>query len=190
MPKLNTANPEVQAYLLEIARYWIEEYDIDAWRLDVANEVDHAFWKNSGKHVMTQKKILYFRRNLALVAKLAPRRRISCSDELCIHRCDYGLLCQARTVLEKMLSEMNNQLMLYRQQTNQMQFNVLDSHDTPRLLHETKEDKELMRQVLAFTYIQPGVPCLYYGDEIGMTGDMDPDCRRCMVWEENQQDLI
>ena len=61
MPKLNTANPEVQAYLLEIARYWIEEYDIDAWRLDVANEVDHAFWKNSGKHVMTQKKILYFR---------------------------------------------------------------------------------------------------------------------------------
>ena len=35
----------MQAYLLEIARYWIEEYDIDAWRLDVANEVDHAFWK-------------------------------------------------------------------------------------------------------------------------------------------------
>ncbi len=60
MPKLNTANPEVQAYLLEIARYWIEEYDIDAWRLDVANEVDHAFWKNSGKHVMTQKKIFIF----------------------------------------------------------------------------------------------------------------------------------
>ena len=60
MPKLNTANPEVQAYLLEIARYWIEEYDIDARRLDVANEVDHAFWKNSDKHVMTQKKIFIF----------------------------------------------------------------------------------------------------------------------------------
>src|SRR5699024_8629478 len=45
MPKLNTANPEVQEYLLKIARYWIEEFDIDAWRLDVANEVDHAFWK-------------------------------------------------------------------------------------------------------------------------------------------------
>ena len=100
-----------------------------------------------------------------------------------------GYFVKQELSLEKMLSEMNNQLMLYRQQTNQMQFNVLDSHDTPRLLHETKEDKELMRQVLAFTYIQPGVPCLYYGDEIGMTGDMDPDCRRCMVWEENQQDL-
>ena len=50
MPKLNTANPEVQAYLLEIARYWIEEYiDIDAWRLDVQTKWI-AFWKNSGKH--------------------------------------------------------------------------------------------------------------------------------------------
>ena len=126
---------------------------------------------------------------MALVAKLAPRRRISCSDELCITDAIMGYFVKQELSLEKMLSEMNNQLMLYRQQTNQMQFNVLDSHDTPRLLHETKEDKELMRQVLAFTYIQPGVPCLYYGDEIGMTGDMDPDCRRCMVWEENQQDL-
>jgi len=79
--------------------------------------------------------------------------------------------------------------MLYRDQTNQIQFNVLDSHDTPRLLTETKEDKELMKQVLAFTYIQPGVPCLYYGDEVGMTGGMDPDCRKCMIWEEKEQDL-
>lgn len=45
MPKLNTANPEVKAFLLEIATYWIKQFDIDAWRLDVANEIDHRFWK-------------------------------------------------------------------------------------------------------------------------------------------------
>ena len=45
-----------------------------------------------------------------------------------------------------------------------------------------------MRQVMAFTYLQQGVPCLYYGDEIGLTGDMDPDCRKCMIWEEEKQD--
>ena len=78
--------------------------------------------------------------------------------------------------------------MLYRDQTNQMQFNVLDSHDTARLLTETKEEKDLMKQVMAFTYIQPGVPCLYYGDEIGMTGANDPDCRKCMVWDTKKQD--
>ena len=90
--------------------------------------------------------------------------------------------------MEKMVSEINSQLMLYPDQTNQMQFNVLDSHDTARLLTETKEDKDLMKQVMAFTYVQPGVPCLYYGDEIGMTGANDPDCRKCMVWEEEKQD--
>src|SRR5699024_890669 len=45
MPKLNTENPDVKAYLLDVARYWIEEFDIDGWRLDVANEVDHQFWR-------------------------------------------------------------------------------------------------------------------------------------------------
>lgn len=60
MPKLNTANPEVKAYLLEIAKYWIEEFDIDAWRLDVANEVDHQFWKEFRKVCDETKKISIF----------------------------------------------------------------------------------------------------------------------------------
>ncbi|WP_314002151.1 alpha-amylase family glycosyl hydrolase [uncultured Paenibacillus sp.] len=45
MPKLNTKNPEVREYLLKVARYWMEEAGIDGWRLDVANEVDHDFWR-------------------------------------------------------------------------------------------------------------------------------------------------
>ena len=45
MPKLNTGNPEIKDYLLKVATYWIEEFDIDAWRLDVANEIDHQFWR-------------------------------------------------------------------------------------------------------------------------------------------------
>ncbi|KFN93413.1 neopullulanase [Tetragenococcus muriaticus PMC-11-5] len=99
-----------------------------------------------------------------------------------------GYFVKNQLSLQTMVATINQQLMLYRDQTNQMQFNVLDSHDTPRLLTETKEDKNLMKQVLAFTYLQPGVPCLYYGDEIGMTGGMDPECRKCMIWEEKEQD--
>ena len=40
MPKLNTENQEVMNYLLEVGCYWIREFDIDGWRLDVSNEVD------------------------------------------------------------------------------------------------------------------------------------------------------
>ena len=51
MPKLNTANPEVKKYLLEVSAYWIKEFDIDGWRLDVANEVDQPFWREFRKTV-------------------------------------------------------------------------------------------------------------------------------------------
>ena len=60
MPKLNTANPEVKDYLLKVATYWIEEFDIDAWRLDVANEIDHQFWKDFAKAVYAKKLIFIF----------------------------------------------------------------------------------------------------------------------------------
>lgn len=59
MPKLNTANPEVQKYLLDIATYWIREFDIDGWRLDVANEVDHAFGKEFKKAAQAEKEDIY-----------------------------------------------------------------------------------------------------------------------------------
>ena len=38
-------------------------------------------------------------------------------------------------------------------------------------------------------YMQPGVPCIYYGDEYGLDGGADPDCRKCMPWAEEHQDL-
>lgn len=59
MPKLNTANPQVKQYLLDIAAYWIKEFDIDAWRLDVANEIDHQFWKEFHKTVTAIKPDIY-----------------------------------------------------------------------------------------------------------------------------------
>ena len=59
MPKLNTQNPEVQRYLLDIASYWIREFDIDGWRLDVANEIDHDFWRAFAQQVRSIKPDLY-----------------------------------------------------------------------------------------------------------------------------------
>ena len=43
MPKWNTSNPKVQDYLISIATYYIKEFDIDGWRLDVSDEISHDF---------------------------------------------------------------------------------------------------------------------------------------------------
>ena len=45
-----------------------------------------------------------------------------------------------------------------------------------------------MKLMVAIQLLLPGMPFLYYGDEVGMTGGRDPDCRRGMLWDENRQD--
>lgn len=188
MPKLNTANPEVKAHLLNIAKYWIKKFDIDAWRLDVANEVDHQFWKEFRKVCDETKKDFY------ILGEIwhSSQSWLQGDEFHAVMNYAYTdaimeFFVKNKISMSKMISEINSQLMMYRQQTNEMQFNVLDSHDTPRLLTEANGNKDLMKQVLAFTYMQPGVPCVYYGDEFSMTGGMDPDCRKCMDWEGDQE---
>jgi alpha-glucosidase len=68
------------------------------------------------------------------------------------------------------------------------QFNLLDSHDTPRILDKVNGDKALIKLAAALLMTYPGVPCVYYGDEIGLPGGRDPDNRRCMPWNEREWD--
>lgn len=185
MPKLNTANPEVQAYLLEVAAYWIREFDIDAWRLDVANEVDHHFWKQFYATVTAIKPDFY-----VLGEVWHSSQPWLNGDEFS------GVMNYAYTQLvmdhfltgtqsaEQMVDRLADQLMLYRDQTNQVMLNMLDSHDTARLLTQAGGDFDLAMQALAFVFMQTGAPCIYYGTEMGMAGDNDPDDRRPMDWSK------
>jgi alpha-glucosidase len=64
------------------------------------------------------------------------------------------------------------------------QFNQLGSHDTPRILWLLGGDLAMLKLAATLLMTFPGVPCVYYGDEIGMDGAGDPDNRRCMRWDE------
>ncbi|HFP8020607.1 TPA: glycoside hydrolase family 13 protein [Enterococcus faecium] len=190
MPKLNTANPEVQKYLLDIATYWIKEFDIDGWRLDVANEVDHHFWKKFREAVTEIKPDIYILGEIwhSSQAWLQGNEfhavmNYAFTDSIK----DY--FAKKKITASQMVSGMNHQQMLYRDQVNEGTFNLLDSHDTARILTLCQGNKELMKSVMAFMFLQKGSPCIYYGTEIGMTGEDDPDCRKCMIWEKEEQDL-
>lgn len=89
----------------------------------------------------------------------------------------------------QMISGMNEQQLLNRDQTNEVTFNLLDSHDTARVLTLAKKNKALVKSMLTFMFMQKGAPCIYYGTEIGMDGGEDPECRKCMEWETGKQDL-
>lgn len=78
--------------------------------------------------------------------------------------------------------------MYYKQQISEVMFNLLDSHDTERILWTANEDVQLVKSALAFLFLQKGTPCIYYGTELALTGGPDPDCRRCMPWERVSSD--
>ncbi|MNN24958.1 Cyclomaltodextrinase [compost metagenome] len=85
-------------------------------------------------------------------------------------------------------SRLGRYLARYPQQVNEASFNHLDTHDTVRLLTLCKNDKAKMKLAAAFQFTFVGAPSIYYGDEIGLDGHFDPDNRKCMIWEEEEQD--
>ncbi|MEI8257477.1 MAG: alpha-amylase family glycosyl hydrolase, partial [Deltaproteobacteria bacterium] len=63
------------------------------------------------------------------------------------------------------------------------QLNLLDSHDTARMFTLLGARTDRMKLAVAMLFTYPGVPSTYYGDEIGLEGGRDPDCRRCFDWD-------
>ena len=80
--------------------------------------------------------------------------------------------------------DINRCFTMYYAQVNDVLFNLLDSHDTNRLLDKAGHNIDIFYQQLAVLFTMPGSPCIYYGTEVAMDGSYDPDCRRCMPWDE------
>jgi alpha-glucosidase len=64
------------------------------------------------------------------------------------------------------------------------QYNLLGSHDTPRILNFVRENEKLAKLGAQFLFTWPGTAGVYYGDEIGFSGGNDPFCRECMEWDD------
>ncbi|MDM5357597.1 cyclomaltodextrinase [Peribacillus sp. B2I2] len=188
MPKLNTANPEVKEYLLEVSAYWIKEFDIDAWRLDVANEVDQPFWREFRTTVKSIKPDLYILGEIWHDSM--PWLRGDQFDAVMnypftnqVFRLVASQTINAREFTEEMTAIYHS----YPTNVFDVTFNLLGSHDTPRIFTDCGEDLDRAKLIHAILLTFNGSPCIYYGDEIGLTGGMDPGCRKCMVWEEEKQ---
>ena len=185
MPKLNTNNPEVQSYLIDIAKHYISEYGIDGWRLDVADEVSHDFWRQM------RKKIKAVNPDAVLIGENWHNSESFLQGDQFDSIMNYGVTKAfldffAREMIdEKGFAEaLNAQLMRYTDTTNNMMFNLLDCHDTHRFYSEIGCDaRKLMRALLTLVFL-PGSINLYYGTEILTEGGYDPDSRRTFDFEK------
>ncbi|MBQ8993123.1 MAG: glycoside hydrolase family 13 protein [Turicibacter sp.] len=189
MPKLNTENPEVIDYFLEVGRYWVREFDIDGWRLDVANEVDHTFWRLFRNAVREVKEDVYILGEIWHDSQ--PWLNGDQFDAVMNYPLGDAILkyvAQDKITSSEFSLALNKVLTDYARNVNEVAFNLLDSHDTQRLLTVCGGHKQ--KALLAYTLqmTQTGTPCIYYGGEIGLDGGADPLCRKCMIWDEEEQD--
>ncbi|MCK9858438.1 alpha-glycosidase [Paenibacillus sp. ATY16] len=189
MPKLNTENPDVKAYLFNVARYWIEKIGIDGWRLDVANEVDHQFWREFRQAVKSVNPDAYILGEIWHDAMMwLEGDQFDAVMNYPFTNAVLDFFGHQTMGAKAFADAIGKQLAAYPQQVTETAFNLLDSHDTPRLLTICGDEVDSMKLAALFQLTYPGTPCIYYGDEVGMNGAGDPDCRKCMVWEPEQQD--
>ncbi|MCX7923428.1 MAG: alpha-glycosidase [Clostridia bacterium] len=190
MPKLMTKNKEVSDYFLNVARYWIEEADIDGWRADCASEIDHRFWREFREVVKKAKP------DAIIISEIWSEANAYLQGD----QFDSTMNYQFARAVTKFIAEENvttqefdNRLRflrgLYKKSAYDILWNHIDSHDTPRFLTCAGEcaDKLKLAALIQLTYT--GIPAIYYGDEVGMSGSFDPDNRRGMIWEPQKQNL-
>ena len=185
MPKWNTSNEEVQNFLIGVALHWMRETGIDGWRLDVADEVSHDFWRKFRKAVKGEDP------EAVLIGEswhdAAPWLKGDEFDGIMNYsftKACIDFFAKGTRTAESFAGRLNELLMRNTDQVNAMMLNLLDSHDTERFLTLAKGDEDSLILALAVLFFFPGMPCICYGTEIGMEGEYEPDSRRTFDWDK------
>lgn len=189
MPKLNMDNPETADYFIDVALYWLRNAKIDGWRLDVGDEVSHYFWKKFRDAVKAEFP------DALIVGEVWHYAADFLQGDNWDSVMNYPFLNAAMDFVADgtiTASGFADELGFLRGNLHTaampLLWNLIGSHDTPRALYRCGEDKRKLRLIAAMQLLLPGMPMIYYGDEVGLTGGRDPDCRRGMLWDEARQD--
>lgn len=189
MPKINLNHEAAMDYFLKVGTYWIKKFGIDGWRLDVADELPSAFVERFAWEMKKcSPEVLVFGETWGDAKRLVSVDRLDGAMNYVFRDAVEAWIATDSIRAEGFDHEINRMLALYPYETALRMYNLLDSHDTVRFLRRCGDDRERLKQAVALQLTIPGCPAIYYGDEVGMTGDNDPDCRRAMQWDPELQD--
>lgn len=191
MPKLNTGNPEVAKYLLDVGTYWVREFDIDGWRLDVANEIDHNFWREYCKAVRAVKD------DAVLIGEIWDDSRSFLEGDQFDSVMNYNLtfaiidaIAKKELTAKQFAERVSYLLMRYQEPIQQAQMNLIDSHDIPRFLSQADGNREKLKMAALFLLTHVGTPMVFYGDEQGLSGWHEIEYRRPMDWSLSDTEMF
>jgi glycosidase len=199
LPQLNHANPAVLDFLVGVVRHW----GPDGWRLDAAQEIDHRWWRSFRSAVKS------FAPDAPLIAEdtagpadATPYLLGTEVDGVMNYRFRQAAIGFARTttftdssgsIRPLTAAQLDHSLKAiladYPRAAAAASFNLVDSHDTNRVLFALDGNVRLQRLVALLQYTSVGAPMLYYGDETGFyvpgkNGFGDPYNRAPYPWAD------
>lgn len=202
LPKFNTGNPQVRKFIMDVARYWIDQ-GADGWRLDVPFEIDDdSFWQEFRAVVKDANPEAYIVGEIPSEAQrwlrgdqfdgvMNYQLTLACLSFFggaCIDKPlaegMMGLELPGSTDAAHFMERVSHLLTIYPHENALAQLNLLSSHDMPRFLSLVSNETNRLWLAYLFLLTYPGAPCIYYGDEIGLTGGKDPDCRKAFPWDK------
>jgi cyclomaltodextrinase len=206
LPEFNTDNPRVREFLWDVATHWVE-FGIDGWRLDVPACIDdEPFWQEFRRRVKRVNPEAYIVGEIwhpapewlqgdrfDAVMNYVFNRAAQCffgGDKLDVNATPGGF--SLKPIKAKAFAKrVTKMLDLYPWQVTQAQLNLLGSHDTERILSILGDDKDSLKLCFLFQMTMPGAPCIYYGDEVGMTSVpvKGHEGRATISWDEERWDL-
>lgn len=185
MPKLNTNNKEVIDYFIDLCKKWVADWKIDAIRFDVGNEVSHRFLRRLRDEVKE------INPNVYLVGEIWHDSINWLMGDEYDAVMNYPLtegikrfFNEPHLTSQYLEYHYNRMSSAYPEQICRVQMNMFDSHDTIRLINSIDNNIDKFYQMFAVLFTLYGSPSIYYGTEIALEGSYDPDCRRCMPWDD------
>ena len=188
-PQFNFNNPQVKDYLIEVARFWIEKFQIDGWRLDSCSDIPYSFVEEFAKESRALKP------DMIIIGE-----NWHSDYEMMHHGVDgitnYGLYWDAiipylgsKGKLSSLAADLMEHVYKSTPYYERHSWNFLNNHDIARF-QSVVESGETYLLALTLVLSLPGTPVLYYGEEIGLPGLQDPDNRRCMDWESIENNTL
>jgi len=189
LPKLNTTFKPVKDFLLSVSRYWIEQ-GADGWRLDVPNEIeDDTFWDQFRYEVKRINPNAYLVGEIwEALPKWVDEKHFDGIMNYPLR--DYFIrFLTGKIVGETLNIKISDLLNLYSEDQFSGMFNLLGSHDTERIFTILNSDSQLVKLAYLMLFTFPGVPVIYYGDELGVSGGKDPECRKSFPWDSQTKNM-
>ena len=199
LPKFNFNNLDVENYLLSVGEYWVKK-GIDGWRLDVAKEIPFTFWDRFNYQMKKINSEVWVIGEIWGDARKwldkqyfdgVMNYRIGWSTLSWVS--DFKLSSSYKNPLyplknissKKYIEIINLTHSWYSDKNDKCNLNLLDSHDVPRALNSLNNDENSLKLALFLMFLNKGVPCIYYGTEVGLSGGQEPNCRESFPWNKN-----